>query len=175
MAAHGFQPGDGRGVPGGVRARAGAADGGPGQSHRGPLHSMYDAQGRWVLRIPDHEIDTERVTALTGGAGSLVLLNCRTIHGSAPNRSGRSRPLLLIVYSSADSWPYTANPIPSPLSGHVVRGERAVGLGRSPGTRGVPRLVGGLQRPVGTPGAVAPGTGRAGGRETWRRAAGRSW
>ena len=54
-----------------------------------------------------------------------MLLNCRTIHGSAPNRSGRSRPLLLIVYSSADSWPYTANPIPSPLSGHVVRGERA--------------------------------------------------
>ncbi len=94
-------------------------------SHRGPLHSMYDAQGRWVLRIPEHEIDAERVTALTGGAGSLVLLNCRTIHGSAPNRSDRSRPLLLIVYSSADSWPYTANPIPSPLSGRVVRGERA--------------------------------------------------
>ena len=54
-----------------------------------------------------------------------MLLNCRTIHGSAPNRSDRSRPLLLIVYSSADSWPYTANPIPSPLSGRVVRGERA--------------------------------------------------
>ena len=60
----------------------------------------------------------------TGGAGSLVLLNCRTIHGSVTNRSDRSRPLLLVVYSSADSY-YTANPIPSPLSGRVVRGEPA--------------------------------------------------
>ena len=86
---------------------------------------MYDGQGRRVLSIPGHEIDTERVTALTGGTGSLVLLNCRIIHGSAPNRSDRSRPLLLIVHSPADSRPYTANPVPSPLSGRVVRGERA--------------------------------------------------
>ena len=59
-----------------------------------------------------------------GGAGSLVLLNCRAIHGSAPNRLDRSRPLLLIEYSSADSWPCTANPIPSALSGEVIRGAR---------------------------------------------------
>ena len=78
-----------------------------------------------AIRTRLDETDTARVTALTGGAGSLVLLNCRTIHGSAPNRSDRSRPLLLIVHSPADSWPYTANPVPSPLSGRVVRGERA--------------------------------------------------
>ena len=71
------------------------------------------------------EIDTEQVTALTGGAGSGVLLNCRTIHGSAPNRLGRSRPFLLIVYSPADSRPCTANPIPITLSGQALRGEPA--------------------------------------------------
>ena len=70
------------------------------------------------------ETDTARVTALTGGAGSLVRLNRRTILGSVPNRPDRSQPLLLIVYFPADSWPCTVNPIPSPLSGRVVRGER---------------------------------------------------
>ena len=94
-------------------------------SHRGPLHSMYDSQGRWVLRIPESEIDSTRSVALTGSAGSVVLLNCRTIHGSVPNRSDRSRPFLLTVYSSADSFPYTANPLPSPLSGRIVRGAPA--------------------------------------------------
>ena len=55
----------------------------------------------------------------------MLLLNCRTIHGSGVNQSGRARPLLLPVYSSADSFAYTANPIPSPRSGDIVRGKPA--------------------------------------------------
>jgi hypothetical protein len=47
------------------------------------------------------------------------------VHGSVVNRSNRARPLLLSLYSSADSFPYTANPIPSPRSGDVVRGKPA--------------------------------------------------
>jgi len=62
---------------------------------------------------------------LTGPAGSLVMINCRVIHGSAENSSSRMRPLLLNVYSSADSMPYGANPIPSPYCGGVVRGKPA--------------------------------------------------
>ena len=94
-------------------------------SHRGPLHSMYDDDRNWVLRIPEERIDKGRAVELAGPAGTMILLNCRTIHGSAPNLSGRSRPLLLIVYSSADSFPYTANPIPSPRAGRIVRGAPA--------------------------------------------------
>jgi hypothetical protein len=35
------------------------------------------------------------------------------------------RPLLLNVYSSADSMPYMANPIPSAYEGRIVRGKPA--------------------------------------------------
>ena len=97
-------------------------------SHREPLHSMYDAEGNWVLRIPEEELGDgwrERVVELTGPTGSLVLLSCRVIHGSAGNRSPRMRPLLLNVYSSADSMPYVVNPIPSEHEGVIVRGEPA--------------------------------------------------
>ena len=52
-------------------------------------------------------------------------LGCRTIHGSLRNQSDRDRPLLLVVYSSADSFAYTASPIASPRLGEIVRGQPA--------------------------------------------------
>ncbi|NIO39256.1 MAG: phytanoyl-CoA dioxygenase family protein, partial [Burkholderiales bacterium] len=97
-------------------------------SHLAPLYSMYDEHGNWVLRIPEDKLPTdwrERETALVGSAGSLILLSCRVIHGSAGNESERMRPLLLNVYSSADSMPYSANPIPSEFAGVIVRGRPA--------------------------------------------------
>jgi ectoine hydroxylase len=91
-------------------------------SHEGPLHSMYNEDRKWVLSIPEDRIDMSKATPLTGPAGSLVMLNCRTIHGSAPNLSTRARPFLLLVYSSADSFPYMFNPIQSPRMGTIVKG-----------------------------------------------------
>jgi len=97
-------------------------------THAGPLFSMYDEAGNFVIRVSDRDLakleDKEIVTA-TGGPGTTLLLNCRTIHGSVENRSTKARPTLLPVYSSADSFPYTANPIPSPHSGDIVRGKPA--------------------------------------------------
>jgi ectoine hydroxylase len=95
-------------------------------SHDGPLHSMYDDNRNWVLSIPEDRIDMDKATHLTGAAGSLVMLNCRTIHGSAPNLSDRSRLFLLLVYSSADSFAYGFSPIQSPRLGTVVRGKPAL-------------------------------------------------
>ena len=97
-------------------------------SHEGPLHSMYDADRNWVLRIPEETVagyGADKVLELAGPAGSMILLNCRTIHGSRRNRSDRPRPLLLCVYSSADAFPYTANPIPGEHAGAIVRGAPA--------------------------------------------------
>ena len=97
-------------------------------SHKGKLHSMYDQERNWVLRIPEEEMPRgwrEDTLTLSGPAGSLVLLNCRVIHGSKTNRSERMRPLLLNVYSSADSFIYVANPIKSPQEGTIVRGRPA--------------------------------------------------
>ena len=95
-------------------------------SHNGPLHSMYDAHGNWVLNIPKEKLPSEETwDYLTGPAGTLVLLNCRTVHGSLRNESPRSRPFLLNVYSSADAFPYRPNPLPNPYEGAIVRGQPA--------------------------------------------------
>ena len=97
-------------------------------SHLGQLHSQYDEAGAFVVRVRDdivRSIPPESIVAATGGPGTTVLLNCRTIHGSLENRSDKARPLLLPVYSSADSFAYTASPIVSPHMGDIVRGKPA--------------------------------------------------
>ena len=63
---------------------------------------------------------------MTGPAGSITIHNCRTVHGSKKNLSPKGRPLLLNIYSAADAFPYTANPLNSPqYSGAIVRGKEA--------------------------------------------------
>jgi ectoine hydroxylase len=97
-------------------------------SHLGPLHSQYDDGGAFVVRVRDEVVRAilpESIVTATGGPGTTVLLNCRTIHGSLENRSDRARPLLLPVYSSADSFAYTPSPIVSPHMGDIVRGRPA--------------------------------------------------
>ena len=97
-------------------------------SHLGPLYSMYDDAGNWAVRVREEELawlTDEMIVRPTGPAGTVVLVNCRVIHGSEANRGGRDRPLLLSVYSSADSFPFTVPPIPSPRLGTLVRGQPA--------------------------------------------------
>jgi ectoine hydroxylase len=97
-------------------------------SHEGPLFSMYDDAGNYVVKIRDRDLgwmSDDRIRRLTGGPGTILLLNCRAVHGSAPNKASVARPLLLPVYSSADSFPYTPSPIPSPHQGDIVRGRPA--------------------------------------------------
>lgn len=97
-------------------------------THQGPLYSMYDEAGNYVARLRDGDLTWMRedmVDAPVGPPGTVILLNCRTIHGSATNTSQRARPLFLAVYSSADAFPYTASPIDSPRLGEIVRGRPA--------------------------------------------------
>jgi hypothetical protein len=98
-------------------------------SHEGPLFDEYDAaSGEWVGCLSDADsatIEPERVAYLEGPAGSLTIHNCRTIHGSRPNRSELGRPLLLNVYSAADAFPYTHNPLESRYDQRIVRGRPA--------------------------------------------------
>ena len=96
-------------------------------SHNGPLYSMFDGD-KFAGSIAGENISwitKERTFAPTGGPGTVLMLHCRLIHGSGVNNTDRPRPLLLPVYSSADSFPYTPNPIPSPRSGEIVRGKAA--------------------------------------------------
>ncbi len=95
-------------------------------SHDGELYNQYNDAGEWIgcLRPDDAAtVDESKAVYLDGPAGSLTIHNCRMIHGSKPNRSGRGRPLLLNVYAPADAMAYTHNPLPSKYDGTMVRGE----------------------------------------------------
>ena len=97
------------------------------KSHNGPLYNQYE-NGNWtgcLSQSDEKKIDLNNVVYLDGPAGSLTIHNCRMIHGSKPNNSATGRPLLLNVYSSADAFPYTKNPIYSKYDQRIVKGSKA--------------------------------------------------
>ena len=70
-------------------------------------------------------VDRSCAEDLTGGAGTVIAINCRTIHASRANMTDRVRPVALFVYSSADAFPWTAAPTPTSHTGDIVRGRPA--------------------------------------------------
>jgi len=97
------------------------------RSHRGELFDQYDGD-TWVGCISDADlarVDLTRAVFPVGPAGSITVHNCRTVHGSGPNRSDRERPLLLQTYSAADAFPYTDIVRRSPHGDVLVRGNPA--------------------------------------------------
>jgi hypothetical protein len=97
-------------------------------SHEGELFSLYDDGDKWVGSLADADVarlDVASAVDLVGPAGSITIHNCRTVHSSARNESGLGRPLLLNVFSAADAFTYTANPLPSKYEGAIVRGAPA--------------------------------------------------
>ena len=97
------------------------------RSHDGPLFDLYDGD-TWVGALADADLPgagVDRAIYPTGPAGTITVHNCRTVHGSAPNRSGRARPLLLQTYAPADAYAYTDLVKRSPHGGEVIRGEPA--------------------------------------------------
>jgi ectoine hydroxylase-related dioxygenase (phytanoyl-CoA dioxygenase family) len=96
-------------------------------SHLGELFDEYDGD-TWVGCISDASLARVNVAAAVfpvGPAGSITVHNCRTVHGSAPNRSSRERPLLLQTYSAADAFPYTDLVRRSPHGDMLIRGKPA--------------------------------------------------
>ena len=97
-------------------------------SHLGELYDLTDADGSWAGSL--READAARAAVdtadyLRGPAGSVTVHNCCAVHGSAPNRSDRSRPLLLQTYSRADSYPLLGvgtNGKAGPSAHQLVRG-----------------------------------------------------
>jgi hypothetical protein len=75
---------------------------------------------------------TERAVVIAGPAGTVVLIHCRVVHASAVNASPRLRPLLLNVYSSADTLPFTPAPSPTKRTGALVRGQEPLHVHMEP-------------------------------------------
>ncbi len=97
-------------------------------SHEGELFSHTDTDGGWRGSVTEADmagVDMDCARPLTGRAGTLVAINCRTLHASGANDSARPRPLLLNVYSSADAFAWMPAPTPTRHTGEIVRGEPA--------------------------------------------------
>jgi ectoine hydroxylase-related dioxygenase (phytanoyl-CoA dioxygenase family) len=95
-------------------------------SQRGPLFEQFDDAGRWTGALTARDVATlpvDKAVDLCGPAGTVVLLSCRVVHGSAANYSSRMRPLLLNVYAAADALPITPAPTPTSRTGVLVRGQ----------------------------------------------------
>ena len=97
-------------------------------SHNDDLYNQYNDAGEWTgcLRHADAaKLDMDKAVFLDGPAGSVTIHNCRTLHYSAQNNSDTPRPLLLNVYSAADAFSYTHNPLYSKYDKAIVRGRPA--------------------------------------------------
>lgn len=97
-------------------------------SHQGRIFVHRDDERKWTgaIRQADHaEIDMAAAEDLTGPAGTVIAINCRTVHGSRANATNRVRPVALFVYSSADAFTWMPNPTPTRYTGEIVRGQPA--------------------------------------------------
>jgi ectoine hydroxylase len=97
-------------------------------SHKGPIFTHRDDRSAWAGSISDRDMASVDLTGaedLTGRAGTVIAINCRTVHSSRANATGRVRPLPLFVYSSADAFPWMPAPTPTTRTGAIVRGEPA--------------------------------------------------
>jgi phytanoyl-CoA dioxygenase PhyH len=97
-------------------------------SHRGPIFVHRDDNGAWTGSIADADmatVDLDRARDLTGPAGTVIAINCRTVHASRANFTDTVRPLPLFIYSSADAFAWMPAPTPTSHTGDIVRGEAA--------------------------------------------------
>lgn len=106
-----------------VTAENGALTVVPG-SHQGPVHSLYRGDRFTGAVADDVTADAKRrAVPAIGKAGSVCLMHGRLLHGSAVNRSPRSRNLYICIYTAADAVPLCKNSLPNPNEGLIVRGK----------------------------------------------------
>lgn len=74
------------------------------ESHRGPLLDHHQ-DGVFIGAVTDPTFRPDRSVPITLKAGGISIHHARLLHGSAPNRSPRTRRLLLFQYCAADAWP----------------------------------------------------------------------
>ena len=94
-------------------------------SHRGPIHTHFDAQGRFVGCMRDEDIarlDRSPAVLLALQAGSIHIHHYRLVHWSAPNTSPGDRRLLINSYTAADAISLVPDSTRSPLHGTLIRG-----------------------------------------------------
>lgn len=93
-------------------------------SHKGPIHSLWH-EGRFTGSVADSLVASMKAeeVSITGPAGAACLMHTALLHGSAANRSNRSRGLYIAVHAAADAVPLCTNVMANPNEGKIVRGK----------------------------------------------------
>lgn len=93
-------------------------------SHRWPILNHHQ-EGYFVGAIdPEREgIDLAAAVPVPVHAGGITLHHCRTLHGSAPNTSSRSRRLFLLELAAVDAWPCMGVPDLAAFNAKIWRGQ----------------------------------------------------
>jgi phytanoyl-CoA hydroxylase len=71
-------------------------------------------------------VDLASAVPCVGRAGSMSFHHVRTVHGSAENRSDKSRTLLLYEFAAADAWPLAGVPDLAAFDARLVSGEGTI-------------------------------------------------
>jgi ectoine hydroxylase-related dioxygenase (phytanoyl-CoA dioxygenase family) len=110
-------------------------------SHRGPIHTHYDTQGRFVGCMRDADVarlDRRGAVLLELPAGSIHIHHYRLIHWSAPNTSSAERRLLINAYTAADAFSFMPDTTGTPLFRALVRGTEPAAARRTAGDMPLP-------------------------------------
>ncbi len=93
-------------------------------THKGPLYSLWH-DGVFTGTVADdvYKEHKSNINKCTGKAGSVCLMHCSLLHGSAPNLSDQSRTLYITTYYAEDAIELSPNALPSTLTHELVRGE----------------------------------------------------
>ncbi len=92
-------------------------------SHKGPIYDHHQ-NDVFVGGITDPDFRPDNAVPIEVKAGGITIHHTRTLHASAPNLSGKSRRLLLLQYSAADTL--AQRPITNwdALDAAILRGEQ---------------------------------------------------
>ena len=81
---------------------------------------MYDDAGNYVVKIRDSDLGwltQDKIRRVTGGPGTTLLLNCRAVHGSAPNKAEARAAAAAAGLFLGRFVPLHAEPDPQPAPG----------------------------------------------------------
>lgn len=92
-------------------------------SHREGQLSLYEGE-TFVGQTSTEETARlrRRAVPIAGPAGSVCLMHTNLVHGSEANRSASPRGLYICVYTAADAFPLSSNPLPNRYEGTILRG-----------------------------------------------------
>ncbi|MEZ5661162.1 MAG: phytanoyl-CoA dioxygenase family protein [Burkholderiaceae bacterium] len=97
-------------------------------SHRDPVYDHHHPDGYFCGAMdPERDgIDFSRAVPLIAPAGSCSFHHARLVHGSAQNRSGCSRNLLLYEFSAGDAFPLRSTQDWAEFNSRLLVGEASV-------------------------------------------------